>query len=356
MSARWKRIGIIAAAAVVLVALGCLAARLADKREPSSGKIFLYGEKHAEEAILDRELEIWEGYYREGMRDLFIEMPYYTAEYLNLWMRSSDNKILGALYQDWGGAAVHTQEVLEFYRQIKERCPETVFHGTDVGHQYDTTGKRFLAYLESAGQEQSEAYRLAQENIRQGKQYYGGWSDPGYRENAMVENFIREFDALGGASVMGIYGSAHTGIEAMDATNSVPCMANQLYKRYGGALCTEDLTPLALNSEPYRTDTMELGGKTYTALYFGKVDLSASFPEYQYREFWRLEDAYGDFRDNALAGKVLPYNNYPMPVETGQVFVIAYTKTDGSVVMEYYRSDGNSWQGMPTTEEFLLTP
>ncbi len=126
-------------------------------------------------------------------------------------------------------------------------------------------------------------------------------------------------------------------------------MANQLHQKYGDALHTENLASVAL-----RTDTIKIGEKEYTALYFGKADLSAVFPEYQYREFWRLENAYDDFKDNSKTGNVLPYNNYPMEIETGQIFVIDYTKADGSVEREYYRSDGNTWQGLPATEEFNI--
>jgi hypothetical protein len=41
-----------------------------------------------------------------------------------------------------------------------------------------------------------------------------------------------------------------------------------------------------------------------------------------------------------------------MLIEIEQVFVIDYTLTDGSLVRTYYRSDGNVWDGMPSTEEF----
>lgn len=342
-------------AIVALIFLGYFAMRFAVKSGQSSGEIFLYGEKHASEDILEKEFELWSSYYQnEGMRDLFIELPYYTAEYMNLWMKSDDDDILDSLYQDWAGTAIHSQEVIHFYKQMKKECPETVFHGTDVGHQYDTTGKRFLEYLASIGQQQSEQYRLSQENIEQG-QYYDQHSDKAYRENTMAENFVREFDRLKGADVMGIYGSAHTNIEAMDyETNSVPCMANQLHKRYGNALHTEDLTLLAHNQEPYRTDIIKIGEKEYAARYFGKQDLSAIFPEYQCREFWRLENAYDDFKDNPKTGDVLPYHNYPMEIETGQIFVIDYTKADGSIQRTYYRSDGNGWKGAPATEEFTV--
>lgn len=350
-----KAVPAITVIAVAILCLGYFAIRFAAKNRPFSGEIFLYGEEHSAEDILEWEFELWSAYYQnDGLRDLFVELPYYTAEYLNVWMQSDRDDILDALYQDWDGTAMHSEEVLRFYGRIKNECPETVFHGTDVGHQYDTTGKRFLEYLDSTGQQQSGMYRLAQENIRQG-QYYYQHNDHVYRENMMARNFIREFDSLNGAGVMGIYGSAHTGIEALDyATNSVPCMANQLYKKYGSALHTEDLTALALVHEAARTDTIKIGEKEYTALYFGKTDLSAIFPDYQCREFWRLENAYDDFKENSKTGNVLPYNNYPMEIETGQIFVIDYTKADGSVVREYHRSDGNTWQGSFVTEEFII--
>lgn len=322
---------------------------MTEKRK-QPGDIFLYGEQHAVEGILEKELELWLSYYQNnGMRDLFVELPYYDAEYLNLWMQSADDVILEQLYQEWEGTALHAQAVLDFYKRIKADCPETVFHGTDVGHQYDTTGKRFLAYLESQGKEQSETYRRAMENIEQGRYYYEH-ADMVYRENKMVENFIREYDRLDGADIMGIYGNAHTAVGAMDyETRSVPCMAGQLHEKYGDALHTEDLT---LQNEAERVDTIEIDGKAYTASYFGKVDLSAVFPDFQCREFWRLEDAYGDFKNRPVTGNVLPYNNYPMAIEPGQVFLIVYTKADGTVIREYHRSDGNMWQGVYATEEF----
>ena len=317
-----------------------------------SGQIYLYGEEHAVGAILEKEFELWSNYYHnDGIRNLFVELPYYSAEFLNLWMQSDNDDILDQLYRDWEGTAMHSQDVIEFYKRIKRECPETVFHGTDVGHQYNTTGERYLAYLLEDGQgEGSRHYRLAQEAIEQG-QYYYQYSDNVYRENTMVKNFIREFDSLNGADAMGIYGTAHTGIEAMDyATNTVPCMANQLNKLYGDVLHTKDLTLL---DNAYTVDILQIGEKEYTASYFGRMDLSAFFPDYQYREFWRLEDAYDDFKDYPTTGNVLPYNNYPMEIEKGQVFVVEYTKTDGSVMREYHRADGNTWQGSLVTEEFF---
>lgn len=245
--------------------------------QPSSpGQIFLYGEEHGVEPILEEEFQLWSTYYHnDGMRDLFVELPYYTAEFMNLWMQSENDEILDALYEDWNGTAMHTPEVRAFYERIKSECPETIFHGTDVGHQYNTTGARFLEYLQFNGKAQSEEFALTQEAIEQGKFYYEH-RDQVYRENVMTENFIREFEKLNGADIMGIYGSAHTGTEAMDySTNTVPCMANQLSERYTESLHATDLTHLAKEMDAYKVDIIQIGEKEYEASYFGKADLTA---------------------------------------------------------------------------------
>lgn len=320
----------------------------------STRQIYLVGESHGEKKILDKELELWNGYYHdENMRHLFVENPYYTAEFLNLWMKSDNDDILDAMYADWEGTASYKPVVKDFYRQIKSQCPETIFHGTDVGHQRDTIGARFLKYLEGKKLEGSEQYRLAQEAIEQGKTYYEN-SDNIYRENMMAENFAREFDKLGSGNIMGIYGAAHTALDAMEyTTQSIPCMANQLKARYGDNIHSVDLAWMARDIDPLRLDTIKVGGKDYSASYFGKENLTG-FKDLVSREFWRLEGAYGDFLGKPKTGDMLPYDNYLMLIETGQVFVIDYTKTDGSVARMYYRSDGQEWGGKPTTEEFTV--
>lgn len=327
--------------------------QLASSSQPS-GQIYLYGEQHGVKKILDKELELWSDYYNnKNMRHLFIETPYYTAEFLNIWMRSDSDDILDEIYDDWIDTASHNPDIKEFYKKIKSKCPKTIFHGTDVGHQYDTIGERFIKYLEKNNMQGSEQYLLAQEAIEQGKYFYGN-SDDAYRENKMAENFIREFNNLSGESVMGIYGGAHTGFDGMDyTTRSVPSMANQLKKVYGNNIYSEDLIGLAKDIEPSRVDTIVVNEKKYEASYFGKQDLTG-FEDYAHREFWRLENAYNDFKDKSKTGDVLPYDNYPMLIETGQVFVIDYTKTDDSHVRKYYRSDGKVWDNMSSTEEFTV--
>lgn len=60
-----------------------------DAPPSAAGQIYLYGEWHGIDAILEKEFEIWRDHYnRDGMRHLFMEMPYYAAEFLNIWMHS----------------------------------------------------------------------------------------------------------------------------------------------------------------------------------------------------------------------------------------------------------------------------
>ncbi len=333
---------------MLIISVACSPAAAPENILPhATGHIYLYGEQHGIERILKEEFELWHGYYHEeGMRHLFDESPYYTAEFLNIWMQSDNDDILDALYADLAGALSQNPYTKEFYQKIKRECPETVFHGTDVGHQHQSTGKRYLQYLKDNGQKDSAQYALAQEAIAQGKRYYRK-NDHAYRENMMAENFIQEFDALVDADVMGIYGSAHTQLDAMDfTTQSVPNMATQLKEVYGDALYSEDLSII-------RVDTIKIGEKEYRATYYGTWDLSW-LEGYLHREFWRLEDAYDDYKDCPKTGEVLPYDQYPMVIDTGEVYVIDYTKTDKTVERKYYRSDGNLWENLPTTEAFLL--
>lgn len=356
----WKngRIFLSLALIILVVLVGCSngmeLVELNIDTEKSNGQIYLYGERHGVKTILDKELELWDVYYNEDkMRHLFVESSYYGAEFLNIWMKSDNDQILEEIYEDLKGTQSYNPDVKDFYKKIKTNYPETIFHGTDLGHQYNTTGKRFLEYLENNNLEDTDDYVLSKEAIEQGKLFYDKL-DHGYRETKMTENFIREFDKLKSENIMGIYGGAHTDFKAMDYnTNSVPSMANHLKKRYGDSIHIEDLSDLVDEIEPVSIDSITVNEKEYEASYFGIQSL-AGFKDYDYREFWRLENSYEDFKDYKKNGDVLPYNNYPMKIEIGQVFVMDMTKKDGTVIRYFYRSDGLIWQGKDSTEAFIV--
>lgn len=319
-----------------------------ESKRTTTGNIFLYGEVHGKKVILDKELEHWGEYYNEqNMRHLFVELPYYTAEFLNEWMGAEDDAILDAIYKDFKGTACHTPDVLAFYRRIKKEYPETIFHGTDVGHQFNTTGKRFLEYLEALDEKDSKRYKRAQEIIEQGQQYYQE-KDALYRENKMIENFKWAFDALENESIMGIYGAYHTPV---DADKSTLIMATSLKETYNEQLTSEDLTCLV--NEPIEQTNIDIAGKIYKASYYGQVDL-IGFKDFAYRQFWRIENAYDDFKGFDKANDYLPFTNYPMDISEGECFYIKYTKIDGSTFEAYYIADGSMSDGQPVTPQVKL--
>ena len=99
---RWIALLLIAA---VLLASGCTAAR--------QDRLYLYGEFHANDELLQRELALWKGYYAGGMRDLFVELPYYTAQYLNRWMQADNDRILMEKAGSIADAAVQLSGVFQ---------------------------------------------------------------------------------------------------------------------------------------------------------------------------------------------------------------------------------------------------
>lgn len=270
-------------------------------------------------------------------------------------MQAEDDTILLEVYEDWNGSLSYNELVLDFYRSIKADCPETIFVGTDIGHQYDTTGTRYESYLRAEGQLNSEEYKRADTCVIQGRHFYGERDEEKqdtYRENAMVENFIAAVERLpAGTDIMGIYGAAHTDPTALFWGGTADSMAKQLAAYYGDKLHCTDLSKLPA---PAVTEMdIIVAGQHYTATWLGGEDASVWSQQYQSRTFWRLENAYADFADAALTGDVLPYNNYPGEVETGQVFAIEMIRSDtGASEWFYYRSDGTTWNGLPTTVGF----
>lgn len=219
---------------------------LEDFSKESKEGIFLYGETHDYKGIKKAEVDLWGKYYKEyGIRNLFIEYSYIDAQFLNMWMKSDDDKILNQLYDDYDGTFAHTEENLNFFKEIKKKYPETVFYGTDVCHIYKSGGKRYLKYLEENGKVGTEDYNRAVESIEQGKKYYADEETGNkYRENIMVKNFVDEYEKLEDKRIVGIYGTSHVLPYSNDYFNEIPCMANQLNKKYPKILNIEDACTL----------------------------------------------------------------------------------------------------------------
>ncbi len=213
-------------------------------------KIMLLGEAHGAKEYYDVELEQWRSCYDDGCRDLFVELPYYSAQLLNLWMKSDSDEIIDRFMEDIQGTQSGNAYYSEFFHEIKEHCPETVLHGTDVGHQNETTGARYLKYLEENGLENSPEYEKALRCIKQGDDYHANDTEhtgmSPVRETCMVENFIDEYDSVGG-KIMGIYGSYHVNLD-----NS-GLMAGRLREHYGDIISSVRTSSLAFGTvEPYQ--------------------------------------------------------------------------------------------------------
>jgi len=200
-----------------------------------SGQIYLVGESHAVERILEENLRIWNDlYHNEGMRHYFVEYGYCTVGFLNMWMEADDNEILDMVYENWKGTSSHNQVVYDYFVNVKKTCPDTVFHCTDVEHQYKLTGAEYIKYLEENGMKDSEEYRRAEEANEQGRTFYQKKDVEAteYREAKMAENFMKEYDALNGISVFGVFGSNHTNYPVIRG-ESTPTLATAIYRTYG---------------------------------------------------------------------------------------------------------------------------
>ena len=131
-----------------LIGTSCKTIELQDYYVENEKTIILFGEEHGIDWILKKAFDMWNTLYvDEGLRHLFNELPYFDAEFINLWMKSDNDDIFNVLFQEKRGTAFYNINIYNFYMQIKSECPQTIFHGTDVGHQYSTSGKHFLDIL-----------------------------------------------------------------------------------------------------------------------------------------------------------------------------------------------------------------
>lgn len=349
-----RLIGMLALCSLLLclIAPTALAAEPAAAEASPAGQIYLCGETHASEDHIQRELALWNDLYQQGIRHLFVELPSYAASYLNLWMKADDDSILDRLYQEWSSTAMDSPVTRTFYQTIKAQYPETVFHGFDVGHQYSTTGNRYRLRLILSGQMGSSDWALTQETIRQGKTYYQT-QDNAFRENQMATNLINAFEALpDGTSILVITGSVHSNLYGMDVSGTVPCLANQLRQAYGNAVIAWNYSAALDYTRSGQTAYIRMNGQLYSAVCLADQDLSDLLPGYRSRTFWLVSDAYEAVKNLPLTGDVLPYNNYPYPVQPGQVFVLDYALSDSSALRLFYRADGTICQGAPVTSGF----
>lgn len=311
-------------------------------------KIYLYGEIHGSEIVNKKELEIWNNFYSRGFRHIFMEISYFYAGFLNLWMQSENNDILDELFD--GNCSGNSEFDRNFFENIKEFCPETVFHGTDIGHFYSTHGKKFLETVSA----DSEQYRIAEENIEQGKNFYDTWKNVSedkaviIREEAMVKNFIREFDSID-CDIAGFYGEAHIFSEGTGTFGIEENMLSKIKKHYGKS--AEFITEFIKNGlEPIYKTQFDINGKSYSASCFGKI-YTPFDEECEYIRIFRIDNPENDFKCYSEKENYIPEALYPIPIEDGNVFVIDSLKDENLLLRQYFICNGFSEEyGRITTE------
>lgn len=335
------------------------------------GQIFIYGETHGDQGILEEEFDIRHNYYKSyGFRHLLIEFSVVTAEKLNAYLRSDTDEIWNTMFMNFieSKASCATIHFYYFIKKIKENCPETIFHGIDVAEGHGNDINNIVNYLNSLikkGELNKDLFEKAKNNFIDAIFYNenrGTKDGESYREEKMAENVLNEFNSLKNYNVMGIFGSAHTDKNGSNFFfKNSPNMGNMLDKNIGYNLYSESLDSFA-NGDRTKPDKdfieNELGYKdpssidlnSYEYIYLGKKDMTNFSDLYKERTFYLVENAYEDFKNIPLTGEVLPFDNYPVEIELNNVYAIDYLTYDNEIVRKYYRSDPNQYyEGKPTT-------
>ena len=320
-----------------------------------AGLIYLYGENHYHPVCMEKELSAWRELYDNGARHLFIEYSYAYAQRLNAWMQADGDELLSWLWSEeedtLDSDPVEALLLFDFYKAVKQHCPGTVFHGTDIEHEYDTLGAEYLAVLEAAGKQDSMEYARTVLTCEQGKQaHLNGETDEGYRfrETCLVDNFIWELEQLEPQTVMGIYGFTHVEGVVTEHQKSLAGDANmaaQLAERYGDRIVCTCLS-LARNSARTADPAgpVTLNGKTYETAYVGEHDLSMWAIPYQYVVYWRLKDSWSDFEEAPAGGTLNPLLSAcdRKQFAISSVYFADCTAWDGTVERFFFRTGSGS--------------
>ena len=332
--------------------------------EKPEGMIYLYGEWHFFFHCIDQELEAWGKLYEAGVRHLFIEYSPAFAHIFNLEI-SGDEDTLAQIYSFMDGVGEYTvtgeedftdpviqnsELTYRFFHTIKERYPETIFHGTDVEHEYDTVGSGYLAYLESVGQQHSEEYARELLACEQGKGFHRNpeiennedWS---FREKCMAENFIYEFEKLNGQDIMGIYGGKHVLFDEKVGESSYS-LATQLKALYGDRVLSTELSHRGNSSEsvaPTPLGPLTVNGKCYETIFLRQYDLTGWEYKYEKVVFWRLKDSFGDFNSCPSLGNL-------------DLFLVALASQDHLFSVGAYFVDCTAKDGMVDRFYFRIAP
>ncbi|MCQ2597656.1 MAG: hypothetical protein MJ181_07385 [Treponema sp.] len=314
----------------------------------ASSEVTLVGEIHGIDDIYKEELNLYRKFYNAGGRHYFMEVGHNTAELLNFWIQTGEDIVLDTVFSNWKGTLMGEEVTYNYLHTFKEEFPETVFHGIDVEHQYETNGKIYMNFLEHNNLTDTNEYLIASENMEQGMKYtLKKGSKDKYREKCLTENFIREYESINGKDVFGIFGSEHTSKDKK-RLGTIPTLGMNLEKN-GIHYKEIDLTNLGWLSEPFEYVILRFNGHNFYAAYYGTQSL-VGFKNFVSRSFYELIDT--DIEALKSFGKkykktlnYLPQSNYPMLLKPGTVYVLDYLMDDGSVICEIHICEGKTKNG-----------
>jgi len=325
---------------------------------PSTGRIFLFGEYHASQPIMDRQLELWGYFYHyHNMRHLFLENMFSSSQFLNLWMQSSDDEILYELllpgtFSDDAFIARNNRMLIEWLKEIKENFPETVFHATDVAIHVGSS-QRFLAYLRGIGMQDSETYEITLQNIDQGTHFIRTGSHA-TRAYYMPQNFIREFDSLVDQDVMAIHGMAHVELTTNFLNyDNIPSMAYILRERYGSQLYTFDMTGYREIAHAIDLNLFNIGERRIGSRFLGR-DTTVHGNVFE-RIFYRVVIRFDEVINMPVTGNIISSDFFLLPATAEQVFIIKTIYADGAdAKVQFYRTEYVEGYDHPVLVEFII--
>lgn len=206
----------------------------------------------------------------------------------------------------------------------------------------DFTGEK-KAIMEAQAYGKVENYLYELFNRANTNNILKGFCDDLYVAMCIVNDKRNRFDEI--EEVVALMDRFRTG-----GYNSIYDFLPELEEEYIYILENVDTSPKPFKLSSDDTKSFVFLGKTYEAEYCGMQDLTG-FRDYVCRKYWRLKNAYSDVCMYDMYD-YLPYNNYPLEVNTGDVFRIEYLKTDGTGDINYLRSDGDEIYGEPITKLF----
>lgn len=247
--------------------------------------VYLYGEAHDMKPFFNTELDVLRDYYKKGGRNYFLEYPHYSAQYLNLWMKSDNDEYLNEIFdyvKKYG--SFDYDYTIEYFKTIKKEMNDIKFYGIDVGHAYNHTGENYLKLAKEKGDK--EDIELTEKAIEQGKIFYDKEKTDDlkaaeYRDKMLAENFMDTYNKTKG-DVIGFFGLAHiNGVGYVDEY-----MAKILQDNMKN-LHTFNLHK-SKNLKPIGTEKVTYNKKEFEADYYGII--SHKYDKYTHEKLYRIKD------------------------------------------------------------------